>query len=104
MVVPPSKVAWFPAPRLGAAGMASSGGQARFVASDTGCLMQTRRTISAPLGAARLTGPTLPMRDPRREDPTLDDQIARARAYEALHVPALLSRWCPRVLDAAGST
>lgn len=32
----------------------------------------------------------------------LEDQIAGARAYEALHVPALFKQWCPRVLDAAG--
>ena len=32
----------------------------------------------------------------------LDDQIAGARAYERLHVPALFKQWCPRVLDAAG--
>jgi SAM-dependent methyltransferase len=36
------------------------------------------------------------------EEPNLDDQIAGARAYEALHVPALFRQWCPRVLDAAG--
>ncbi|MBW3564254.1 MAG: methyltransferase domain-containing protein [Acidobacteria bacterium] len=34
--------------------------------------------------------------------PTLDAEIAGARAYEALHVPALFRQWCPRVLDAAG--
>lgn len=34
--------------------------------------------------------------------PSLDDQIAGARAYEGLHVPALFQQWCPRVLDAAG--
>lgn len=32
----------------------------------------------------------------------IDEQIAGARAYEALHVPALFKQWCPRVLDAAG--
>jgi len=32
----------------------------------------------------------------------LADQIAGARAYERLHVPALFQQWCPRVLDAAG--
>jgi len=32
----------------------------------------------------------------------LDDQIAGARAYENLHVPALFKQWCPRMLDAAG--
>ncbi len=32
----------------------------------------------------------------------LEDQIAGARAYEGLHVPALFKQWCPRVLDAAG--
>jgi SAM-dependent methyltransferase len=31
-----------------------------------------------------------------------DDQIAAARAYEALHVPALFGQWCAPVLDAAG--
>jgi SAM-dependent methyltransferase len=31
-----------------------------------------------------------------------DDQIAAARAYEALHVPALFGQWCEPVLDAAG--
>ena len=35
-------------------------------------------------------------------EPTLEDQIAGARAYEGLHVPALFKQWCPRVLDAAG--
>lgn len=34
--------------------------------------------------------------------PITDEQIAGARAYEALHVPALFEQWCPRVLDAAG--
>jgi SAM-dependent methyltransferase len=34
--------------------------------------------------------------------PNIDEQIAGARAYEALHVPALFSQWCPLVLDAAG--
>ena len=32
----------------------------------------------------------------------MDEQVAGARAYEALHVPALFKQWCPRVLDAAG--
>lgn len=36
------------------------------------------------------------------QDPNLEDQIAGARAYEDLHVPALFRQWCPRVLDAAG--
>ncbi len=35
-------------------------------------------------------------------EPNLEDQIAGARAYEALHVPAIFKQWCPRVLDAAG--
>ena len=35
-------------------------------------------------------------------EPTLDDQIASARAYEELYVPALFAQWCPRVLDAVG--
>jgi ubiquinone/menaquinone biosynthesis C-methylase UbiE len=34
--------------------------------------------------------------------PNIDEQIAGARAYEALHVPALFKQWCRRVLDAAG--
>ncbi len=34
-------------------------------------------------------------------DDNLDEQIAGARAYENLHVPALFAQWCPRVLDAA---
>ena len=34
--------------------------------------------------------------------PNIKEQIAGARAYEALHVPALFKQWCPRVLDAAG--
>ena len=34
--------------------------------------------------------------------PQLEDQIAGARAYEALHVPALFEQWCPRLLVAAG--
>jgi len=34
--------------------------------------------------------------------PDIDEQIAGARAYEALHVPALFKQWCPRMLDAAG--
>jgi len=34
--------------------------------------------------------------------PNTDEQIPGARAYEALHVPALFKQWCPRVLDAAG--
>jgi SAM-dependent methyltransferase len=33
----------------------------------------------------------------------LQDQIAAARAYEALHVPALFGQWCGPVLDAAGA-
>ena len=33
---------------------------------------------------------------------SIDEQIAGARAYEALHVPALFKQWCPRMLDAAG--
>ena len=36
------------------------------------------------------------------DEPNLADQIAGARAYEGLHVPALFKQWCPRVLDAAG--
>ena len=35
-------------------------------------------------------------------EPNLKEQIAGARAYEALHVPALFGQWAPRVLDAAG--
>lgn len=35
------------------------------------------------------------------ETPGMDDQIAGARAYEALHVPALFEQWCTRVLEAA---
>lgn len=35
-------------------------------------------------------------------DANLENQIAGARAYEELHVPALFKQWCPRVLDAAG--
>jgi len=35
-------------------------------------------------------------------EPNLSEQIAGARAYEELHVPALFGQWCPRVLDAAG--
>lgn len=34
-------------------------------------------------------------------EPGLDDQIAGARAYEALHVPALFTQWCGHVLNAA---
>ncbi len=34
--------------------------------------------------------------------PDIEEQIAGARAYESLHVPALFEQWCPRVLDAAG--
>jgi ubiquinone/menaquinone biosynthesis C-methylase UbiE len=34
--------------------------------------------------------------------PALQDQIAAARAYEALHVPALFGQWCGPILDAAG--
>lgn len=36
------------------------------------------------------------------QEPTLEDEVAGARAYESLHVPALFKQWCPRVLDAAG--
>jgi SAM-dependent methyltransferase len=36
------------------------------------------------------------------QEPSLEDQVAGARAYEGLHVPALFEQWCPRVLDAAG--
>ncbi len=36
------------------------------------------------------------------EDSGYDDQVAGARAYEALHVPALFRQWCSPVLDAAG--
>lgn len=35
------------------------------------------------------------------DDATLDEMISGARAYEALHVPALFREWCPWVLDAA---
>jgi ubiquinone/menaquinone biosynthesis C-methylase UbiE len=35
------------------------------------------------------------------DDPVLQNQIAAARAYEALHVPALFQQWCAPVLDAA---
>jgi len=35
-------------------------------------------------------------------DPGLENQIAGARAYESLHVPALFKQWCPQLLDAAG--
>jgi len=35
-------------------------------------------------------------------EPSLEEQIAGARAYEGLHVPALFEQWCSRVLDAAG--
>jgi SAM-dependent methyltransferase len=35
-------------------------------------------------------------------DPDLAEQIAGARAYEDLHVPALFKQWSPRLLDAAG--
>ena len=35
-------------------------------------------------------------------DTELDQAIAGAEAYEALHVPALFSEWTSRVLDAAG--
>jgi len=34
-------------------------------------------------------------------EPSLEDQIAGARAYESLHVPALFAQWCFRMLDAA---
>lgn len=33
-------------------------------------------------------------------DPLLQDQIAAAKAYEELHVPALFQQWAGRVLDA----
>ncbi|MCG6871858.1 MAG: methyltransferase domain-containing protein [Gammaproteobacteria bacterium] len=36
------------------------------------------------------------------QDANLEEQIAGARAYENLHVPALFQQWCPWVLDAAG--
>jgi SAM-dependent methyltransferase len=36
-------------------------------------------------------------------NPALQDQIAAARAYEALHVPALFGQWCGPMLDAAGA-
>lgn len=36
------------------------------------------------------------------DGPDLEKQIAGARAYESLHVPALFGQWSPRVLDAAG--
>jgi len=36
------------------------------------------------------------------QEPTLEAEVAGARAYEGLHVPALFKQWCPRVLDAAG--
>jgi len=35
-------------------------------------------------------------------DPDLQNQIEAARAYEALHVPALFGQWTTAVLDAAG--
>lgn len=38
------------------------------------------------------------------DDPLLQDRIAAARAYEALHVPALFGQWAPSVLDAADVT
>lgn len=34
-------------------------------------------------------------------EPGLDDQMAGARAYEDLHVPALFKQWCAHVLNAA---
>jgi len=34
-------------------------------------------------------------------EPSHEDQIAGARAYENLHVPALFEQWCCRMLDAA---
>jgi ubiquinone/menaquinone biosynthesis C-methylase UbiE len=34
-------------------------------------------------------------------EPGIDDQVAGARAYEALHVPALFNQWCVEVLNAA---
>jgi len=36
------------------------------------------------------------------DQPQLADQIAGARAYEGLQVPALFGQWCARMLDAAG--
>lgn len=36
------------------------------------------------------------------DEPGLSSEIAGARAYEGLHVPALFGQWCSRVLDAAG--
>lgn len=36
------------------------------------------------------------------QEPNLEEQILGARAYQALHVPALFEQWCSRVLDAAG--
>ena len=35
------------------------------------------------------------------EDARLKAEIEGAKAYEALHVPALFEEWAPRVLDAA---
>ena len=35
-------------------------------------------------------------------EPSIEDQIAGARAYESLHVPALFEQWSLRMLDAAG--
>ena len=35
------------------------------------------------------------------DDPLLQDQIAAARAYEELHVPALFQQWCVPMLEAA---
>ena len=34
-------------------------------------------------------------------DPSREEQIAAARAYESLHVPALFAEWAEPVLDAA---
>lgn len=34
-------------------------------------------------------------------EPGMDEEIAGARAYEALHVPSLFGQWCPRLMDAA---
>jgi len=38
----------------------------------------------------------------RTNDPSLEEQIAGARAYQKMHVPALFGQWCPLVLDASG--
>jgi hypothetical protein len=34
-------------------------------------------------------------------DPSLEAEVAAARAYEALFVPALFGQWASRVVDAA---